>query len=292
MVAPEAGPGAGFPPEIPRTLWVMWLQGEDGAPWVVRQCLASWRRHNPEWEIRFLTEATYRDYVDPELFRGRTPTPQCLADLVRLHLLARHGGVWADATLYCCKPLLEWLPEYSASGFFAFSEPGRGRALSNWFLVSSRENHLTRTWADACREYQQNNRLTMVNVRRDRSPLDRLLMNELKRRLNRSRESTRGWFSPFVRKVLRVHPYFWSHYLFDRVLERDPEARAIWERTPRFPADLPHRLQLEGLLSPLTPALQEFIDRRESPVLKLTWRYEAEQYRAGTVLHYLLEGSG
>jgi mannosyltransferase OCH1-like enzyme len=46
-----------------------------------------------------------------------------VAALARLCLLRTHGGVWVDATVFCRRPLDEWLPEHAASGFFAFANP-------------------------------------------------------------------------------------------------------------------------------------------------------------------------
>lgn len=285
MAAPELAPGG-----IPRILWMLWLQGEPGMPLVVRKCVESWRRWNPGWDIRVLDDESINRYLDVPLIRRPHLTNQGRADLSRVNLLAQYGGVWSDATCYCLRPLDEWLPAYTPSGFFGFASPGGDRALSTWFLASSRGNRLTERWRDLCNEYQASSRMEGDYVRRDRSGLNRFVFKQMKHALNRNRETTRGWFSFFVRRVLRIYPYFWLQYVFDRVLERDAEARAIWEATPKFPASIPHRLHTHGLLEPATDELRDFIARRESPVLKLTWRYDAERYGPGTALHYLLEG--
>lgn len=63
------------------------------------------------------------------------------SDLVRLDLLARHGGVWGDATCYCAVPLDSWLPAATSSGFFAFRCGPRGdRHIASWFLAASPSN--------------------------------------------------------------------------------------------------------------------------------------------------------
>ncbi len=90
------------------------------------------------------------------------------SDVVRVHLLAAHGGVWADATLLCAAPLDAWL--YSAlapaRSLWAYRThtavggdgPGadlpHGRPCS-WFLVATRQSAVMRAWRDAVDDYWQ-----------------------------------------------------------------------------------------------------------------------------------------
>lgn len=50
--------------QIPKILWMLWLQGMDNAPYVVQKCAESWKKQNPNWEIRYLDENTVKDYLD------------------------------------------------------------------------------------------------------------------------------------------------------------------------------------------------------------------------------------
>jgi mannosyltransferase OCH1-like enzyme len=75
------------------------------------------------------------------------------ADLLRLDLLDRHGGVWADATCACQTPLDHWLPAVAYRGFFAISRPVADRALSNRFLAGAPGHLLARRWRDAILAY-------------------------------------------------------------------------------------------------------------------------------------------
>jgi hypothetical protein len=62
------------------------------------------------------------------------------SDILRTELLRRHGGVWADATVYCTRPLDDWLLQVmSQTDFFAFSRPGPDREIASWFLASRPE---------------------------------------------------------------------------------------------------------------------------------------------------------
>src|SRR5690606_11449212 len=75
------------------------------------------------------------------------------ANFARVMLLARNGGVWADATLFCSRPLDDWLPVAAKSGFFMFAQPRPYRLLDNWFLVSSKGHFMMRGMLELFSQY-------------------------------------------------------------------------------------------------------------------------------------------
>ena len=140
------------PRPLPRRIWLYWAQGIENAPDVAQACIASWRRHHPDWEIEVLSEANIGDFVDT------SGIPDGLihahrADFLRLRLLKRHGGVWADATCYCNRPLEHWLPHLLTGGFFAFSQPTPDRLICNWFLASEPEGRIVTDWLAGMQAY-------------------------------------------------------------------------------------------------------------------------------------------
>jgi len=143
--------------EIPRVIWINWFQGWDQAPELVKACKASWERRNPGWDVVALSNDSIASYVDiadavPNS-RGKWFTPEAHSDLLRVALLARYGGVWADATTWCARSLDEWLPSHAPSGWFAFERPGPDRMLASWFLVSDSDALVPRSWQRACDSY-------------------------------------------------------------------------------------------------------------------------------------------
>ena len=80
-------------------------------------------------------------------------TAASLSDLLRILLLNEYGGIWVDATLFCNRPLDQWLPDLMSEGFFAFAEPGGGRLLSSWFLSAEPGNRLVSGWCKSALEY-------------------------------------------------------------------------------------------------------------------------------------------
>lgn len=80
---------------MPKTIWIMWLQGLASAPDLVKKCVHSWQRHNPSWKIVFLDEHNLKTYVKVDDLVGRnreTITIQALTDIIRINLLAQLAG--------------------------------------------------------------------------------------------------------------------------------------------------------------------------------------------------------
>ena len=135
----------GHPKDIPRKLWMYWHSGEEEAPEIVRLCFQSWRRLNPKWDLTVLNKSTAHQIVDMSDIDPELPH-RTFADVLRLRLLDRFGGVWTDATTYCHQPLDNWLLLWASTGFFAFSDPGPDRWLDNWFIASEPGGRLVQAW--------------------------------------------------------------------------------------------------------------------------------------------------
>lgn len=267
-------------PSTPKIIWIMWLQGLDEAPFVVKQCYASWKRLNPGWRVIFLDETNVGDYVDVDaiLHAESQVQVQARSDIIRINLLATYGGVWADATCFCRKPLDTWLADWATSGFFAFSAPTRYRLIDCWFMASSLGCPLTLKLRDEANAYWRENRLKRYR---------RSLVSKALRLLDVSPRTTGLWFSYPIRKLLRAYPYMWLPYLFAALLRRDPQCRLLWQETAKFSAEVPHRLLRLGLLEPLGERAKAEIDRAEAPVYKLTWKLGSARYTPGSTLSYL-----
>jgi hypothetical protein len=144
-------------PLLPKIVWTFWAQGWDLAPEIVRASTTTWSRQNPDWQIRRLNWKNV-----PGLFAPTSPyarlinldlDPCILSEFVRLELLARFGGVWADATTYCLVPLDGWLQSAVPKGFFAFDRPGPDRMLSSWFLAADKASPTILLWRTLAEQY-------------------------------------------------------------------------------------------------------------------------------------------
>jgi hypothetical protein len=191
---------------LPKIIWMYWHNGEHAAPDLARHCINSWRRHNPDWDVRMLDATNASDYVNVDYLPAGTRL-QLVADAIRLELLDRYGGVWADASCLCTGPLDDWLIDRLGQGFFAFERPGPDRPLGNWFLASRQGGTLIASWAEVSRLYWKN-----------------------------------GFYSNHIGPDGRRDQFVY-HYLFEWMVNSDPQLRSEWLAVPRLPAGPPHLLQ-------------------------------------------------
>lgn len=267
---------------LPKTIWFLWFQGLDNAPYVVRKCHESWVAANPGWRVSCLDEeslraVTSRDYSAGNI--GKLPL-QARSDLVRLDLLRHHGGIWADATCFCVQPVDDWLPPNLGSGFFAFSRPRPSQIISSWFLAAEPGNILVTRMSERLLSYWGDHAF--------RNNHQRFMIKALTRLLRGSPFTRNWWFSPPIRDWLGVYPYYAIMYMFEKLVNEDPECARVWADTPRVSAGPPHRLRRAGLLSPATAELRGEIDRQVVPVYKTAWNLGDGSINGNSVLGYLL----
>lgn len=88
-------------------VWCCWWQGVEHMPEIVRMCNDRLRQMIPEGqtELHMLTAENFKDYVElPQYiidkFEAGKMSITALSDILRVALLAKHGGFWIDATVF------------------------------------------------------------------------------------------------------------------------------------------------------------------------------------------------
>src|ERR1051326_839152 len=112
-----------------KTIWTCWFQGRENAPRVIKSCLASWERNNPNWDFRCLDASSIERYV---------PIRQYL-DLNKQTLTAASVSVCSD------RGIAEWVhtarsnlhpgSENPSSGYSAPSSPSSSLLRAGHFPV-------------------------------------------------------------------------------------------------------------------------------------------------------------
>ena len=142
----------------PRRIFTLWLQGEEQAPPLVRACLDSIRRYAGA-ELVVLDERSLFDWIDlpADIVRkwkeGKMKAAH-FADICRVELLYRNGGLWMDATCFLDAPLPEWLWE---ADFFVYQggDTLRGAygGIQNCFIRGAKDAYLLKVWRTIIRAY-------------------------------------------------------------------------------------------------------------------------------------------
>jgi hypothetical protein len=139
---------------LPKRVFLFWAQGWDNAPELHRRVRESWGLHNPDWEVVCLDSDNVSQWVAiPALSLGNLSV-QAMSDIVRLHVLNTHGGVWADATMICTRPLGEWVQDAVAPAGFWMYHGGPEAMFAAMFLLASLPGSLIISrWVDVANEF-------------------------------------------------------------------------------------------------------------------------------------------
>lgn len=222
-----------------KTVWLLWLQGWDNPPWLVRQVAESWEANNPGWNIEYLTLQNVREYVrdiDYIYDESKEIIPQHKADIIRLSLLKNYGGVWADATMLCMQPLDTWVEEaVMPAGLWMYHGHGGEMSCKHgpaiWLIVSERESLLISKWKDACDRY---------------------------------------WKARSV-----ADSYFWLDRSFKNLIESDPEFRNRWHLAPHLYCESKgqsHSLAYHYTMEGSDPELKQILTDSPPYALKFWWK--------------------
>ena len=229
-------------PGINKTIWLLWLQGWDEAPWLPQQVKKSWEIQNPDWKVELVNRDNLKDYVtDIDYVYQDSISPQAKSDIIRLSLLKNHGGVWADATLLCMEPLDNWIGGATApSNFWMYHGTGGGMNVkqgpASWFIISGKGSEIITKWKKECDEYW------------------------------RVRSSTDN--------------YFWMDSLFKKLYETDNEFKVQWDAVPYISCEDPgqaHMFAL-GAWKENSQEIKSLLDNNPPRVLKLWERRWTEAF--------------
>jgi len=139
-----------------KNIYILWFQGFDNAPYIVKKCVESWKHYNKNWNIILLDKINLNQYIKIEDYIDLTNKKLLLAhesDIIRLCLLKEHGGLWVDSTTFCNKPLDEWLVDRCKNGFFAFHRPWPNLIISVWLLYSDKNAYMINRWMESLITY-------------------------------------------------------------------------------------------------------------------------------------------
>ena len=93
-------------------IWICWWTGEETAPPLVKRCIRSIREMAGDHPVYLIHRDNYEQYLQiPSFMLEKLKTGQMgfahLADFIRVKLLAEHGGLWLDATIFCSNTVPE-----------------------------------------------------------------------------------------------------------------------------------------------------------------------------------------
>lgn len=137
---------------VNNTIWIMWLQGLENAPCLIKKAVKSVEQSLPEHKVVVLDANNFQDYVSVpsdiiDKWRLGVISNPHFSDIVRMELLIQNGGTWFDATIILDKNFdtLQNILDSDQTFFFQNLRPGQmGNSiwLSTWF-IHARSNEST-----------------------------------------------------------------------------------------------------------------------------------------------------
>jgi mannosyltransferase OCH1-like enzyme len=95
------------PNGFPKVIWSYWEQGIEAAPFFTKLCVKNRDRiaEAEGWKHVFLSNSNLNEYIDPEEVESLMAIStkrfiQLKADLIRLLLILKYGGLWIDINSY------------------------------------------------------------------------------------------------------------------------------------------------------------------------------------------------
>jgi hypothetical protein len=175
--------------EIPKIIWTYW----DGTtPDIVNKCIDTWRKHNPTYEIIILNKNNLNNYL-PEVDFSKMKNienPAHFSDMVRIHVLAKNGGIWCDASIICLKSF-DWINELRNKensefvGFYidSFTKneyKKKAPVIENWFFACIKGSEFVSNWRDEYKRITEfeSRKQYLENVKSSNIDFQNIGMNE------------------------------------------------------------------------------------------------------------------
>lgn len=139
--------------------FVLWFQGEDNAPQLIKNCFCQMRKFCTDSELVILDRNTIKEYTDIpaciwEKFNKGKIGMAHFSDICRVDLLYRHGGCWIDSTCHMTGPVPLEIRE---SDFFAYMAGHDVKFnysyIQNCFLHAKKGSRIIALWRQMMLDY-------------------------------------------------------------------------------------------------------------------------------------------
>lgn len=128
-------------------IWVLWLQGEDNMPELVKVCLESIKENAGYHKVVVLSNSNLNEYIQlpgriTTLYKEGKISNAHYSDIIRMALLSQYGGIWIDATILLTSNLDNII---SGIDLFTIKNKPKGNNISDrrWtgFFIAAKPNN-------------------------------------------------------------------------------------------------------------------------------------------------------
>jgi len=137
--------------QIPKTIWTYWNSSELTP--VVRKCIDTWKKHNPDYTVIIITPDNLKDYIDFDVKNVKfNDSPARESDIIRLNVLAKYGGVWCDASILMTRPFdFKTKSEHEFVGYYIehYTTRSQWPCIEGWFFATVPNGKFITAWRDS-----------------------------------------------------------------------------------------------------------------------------------------------
>lgn len=113
--------------EIPFKFWIMWWQGEENAPILIKNNISNLKKVVGTENVIVLNQNNYCKYVNiPNSLKNKLHIGKLdlahWSDIVRFNILNRYGGYWIDSTVAISSELKKYIESKGHTNFFTLCE--------------------------------------------------------------------------------------------------------------------------------------------------------------------------
>jgi len=208
-----------------KTIWILSLNGWKNMDWCRKKVVESWKKLNSEWDVILLDENNYKKYVNVECLNDskKKISNQSKENIIKLNILAKHGGIWADNNVLCMMPVDNWIYEaLEPTGFWMYHQDNFGSGIAPWFIVTIRQSYIIELWKKSCDSYWNINDIVF-----NENWVNDIFYNLCK-------------FDPKFSLIWKETPYLWSNekgqanMLMNRLDDNDDEIKKIIKKNPPY----------------------------------------------------------
>jgi hypothetical protein len=186
-------------------------------------------------------------------------TAQARSDGVRLELLAKFGGVWADSTMLCMQPLDSWVwKDIEPAGVWMYhglntaalvknvNEYNNCEGMALWFIIAKPGNEMIKKWLGLYRDFWNN---------------------------HKSNDN-----------------YFLTDNLWYTLYEKDEQFKEIWKRVPNICCEDPGQSHyLAGRVHEnVTQEIKDTIEKVKPRAMKLSNHHGVDENSKDSNAHYVI----
>lgn len=138
--------------ELPKNIWMYW---EGNIPELVARCIDVIKEKNPDFTVTILNSSNVEQFCDVEYYGLENISHQHKADLLRLNLLYKFGGIWLDASTILNRDLNwieELMKEQNAELFSYYRAKNttmpKYPVMENWLIAATKGNEFIKAWLD------------------------------------------------------------------------------------------------------------------------------------------------